>query len=325
MLKGNHRSSAPQLYKKHGKALVVLFILVVLVLLQQIEREPAPSLEAASIEPIISASTRNNDLLLHLQTREQQASMLQACPQSNRLQVSAEDMTMDDFIDRFFEVLRTVEKDVRPITWVLRNFEYLVNHHGALSKGSWTEFGVFEGSSLKQAFDLLKGSSFGDNIVMAGFDSFQGLPVKWRAGYDSGHFQDGDQYERVRKMFPPQVEIYKGWFQDTIGTFLKNHPNQPATLIHHDGDLFVSTAITFSLMNHRIVPGTLLCFDEIMGYPHFEQHEILSLFVWMKDRQATLCPIAVKGPLEKQKMFILSVDHEADKQSACFQVIQMEG
>ena len=67
--------------------------------------------------------------------------------------------------------------------------------------------------------------------VIAGFDSFDGLPEKWRGSFDQGAF--ATQYEKVRNSIPESVELYRGWFQDTIIDFKTNHADVPAAVIHH--------------------------------------------------------------------------------------------
>jgi hypothetical protein len=165
-------------------------------------------------------------------------------------------LTLPEFIDATLKALDLASKD---ITGDERPIDFLVKHYDefpSITNGFWAEFGVFYGSTLDMAHKgLVSQKTFGGTI--AGFDSFEGLPEKWRDGFDKGKFGENSRtFKQVRSKLPPEVELYKGWFQDTIPVFKDNHSGNPAALIHHDGDLFLSTTITLQLLDNRIKPGT---------------------------------------------------------------------
>jgi len=196
-----------------------------------------------------------------------------------------------------------------------------------LKSGFWAEFGVFTGGTIKYAAEqiLKEGGNF--EGVVAGFDSFQGLPEAWRPGFKAGRFGRGATlYDQVRDAVPDQVKLYKGWFQNTITQFKEEHPRMPAALIHHDGDLFLSTTITFQMLHDRIVPGTHMIFDELQGYPGYEKHEILAFYLWMVEHSETaaLCAMGKKGHFDVQEWITnSSIEHGAHEQSAWFQVLSI--
>ena len=84
---------------------------------------------------------------------------------------------------------------------------------GALSEGFWAEFGVYRGATLIQAHRHLKKPATGGlgettcrvNGTMAGFDSFEGLPEKWRDTHPLGTFREVDLYSRVRNDVPAGI------------------------------------------------------------------------------------------------------------------------
>ena len=278
----------------------------------------------------------------NLQTPREFATMQKACATPGRRLKLKFNETFDSFVQRTFDALNNALVGRRPIYHLLDNFAAVWEQHGGLKSGFWAEFGVFRGFSLNMTSDRLLNANKDKRVfkgVVAGFDSFAGLPVDWRNQFGAGKFGDDevDLYSRVKAMVSPDVELYKGWFQNTLPSFMSKHPNMPATFIHHDGDLFVSTAITFQLLAPRIVPGTIMCFDELQGYHGFEQHEILALFLWMFEYDAELCALAthseIKGELRiprapvkhgkrmnKEKYF----DSHADLQSSCFQVLSLK-
>jgi hypothetical protein len=254
----------------------------------------------------------------YLQTSAMKNARLQSCPTHLRLQTHL-DMTLPQFIDRTFESINQVVVNQKPIYYLAENANMIWKERGGLTNGFWAEFGVYNGRSLTSAFNKIE-QDLRATLVFAGFDSFDGLPTAWRAKFNEGTFKTS--YDAVRAEVPAVIELYKGWFQDTIGQFLIKHPDIPAAFIHHDGDLFVSTSITFSLLASRIFPGTIMCFDELVGYPAFEQHEILSLFLWMQEYHATLCPLGVKHAYNQTDR---NPDHDLppESQSVCFQVLSL--
>lgn len=130
----------------------------------------------------------------------------------------------------------------------------------ATVEGLIVEFGVFSGRSINRIAQNKPGPIYG-------FDSFEGLPEYWRDGYQKGAFARQDL-----PAVAPNVELIVGWFDRTLPKFLDDHPG-PASLIHVDCDLYSSTQTIFTQMRERIVPGTIILFDEYFNYPGWELHE----------------------------------------------------
>jgi len=293
--------------------------------------KPADSTDtAAAVTPssnpaaTFSASSKPYQHLSLQQGDISKASTLK-CPPSRTLQVAA-DSSFQDFIHCVLKALNQSSVDVtgneRPIVFLARNF----NQYCKICSGAWLEFGVFQGGTMKMAHDnLIQNNNFIG--ALAGFDSFEGLPEKWRDGFNAGRFgRDADFFDTVRATLPPRVELYKGWFQDTIPLFKRSHKNTPAALIHHDGDLFLSTTITLQLLMDRVVPGTQMIFDELVGYPGYEKHEILALWLWMVEHNVTLCAMGHQGTLDDLEAWQNAQKEVAPtKQSAWFQVMTIGG
>ncbi len=130
-------------------------------------------------------------------------------------------------------------------------------------EGLIMEFGVFDGASLAKIAASAK-----QNVH--GFDSFEGLPEDWT------HFQKKGRFSLSG--VPPQlsatrnVTLHKGWFEDTLPGFLTQHPG-PARFVHIDCDLYSSATTVLRLLTDRIVPGTVIVFDEYVNYPGWQEHE----------------------------------------------------
>jgi hypothetical protein len=271
----------------------------------------APRSENASASP-------TGEGLLHVQSEYQRSQMINACPSSHWISILP-GMNLTDFSHHVESKLLLHQIDegmVKPLLWLLQSMDEIWGKHAAIEKGFWAEFGVFSGDSLLASHTAIRNSSKFNPSAIAGFDSFVGLPEQWR-GFPAGFF--GTNFESVRAKLPQDVELYQGWFQNTIGTFLAKHPGVPASFIHHDGDLFISTTITFQLLDERIVPGTIMCFDELARYAGYEQHEMLALFLWMQQFRVKLCPLAILGDFGPG---VIPEVENAKCQSACFQVLE---
>lgn len=133
----------------------------------------------------------------------------------------------------------------------------------ALPGGLYCEFGVHSGSTINHIAARTSGTVYG-------FDSFEGLPEDWRPGVEKGNFKMS-ALPKVK----PNVELIKGWFNESLPAFLSTHPG-PCSFLHIDCDLYSSTHTIFELMGDRIQPGTVLDFDEFFNYPGWRKGEYLA-------------------------------------------------
>ena len=122
------------------------------------------------------------------------------------------------------------------------------------------EFGVFTGNTINHIAALVSGRIYG-------FDSFEGLPERWRDGYKKGAFTM-NMLPRVRS----NVTLVKGWFDQTLPPFIQQH-KESIGLLHIDCDLYSSTKIIFELLALQIHPGCVIVFDEYFNYPGWEEGE----------------------------------------------------
>jgi hypothetical protein len=124
------------------------------------------------------------------------------------------------------------------------------------------EFGVCDGVTISQLASLA-----GQQVH--GFDSFEGLPEDWTHFQKKGRFSRGG---RVPDLGLANVRLHKGWFDQSLPRFLAEH-GEAARLVHVDCDLYRSTNTVLTLLEPRIVPGTVIVFDEYLNYPGWQQHE----------------------------------------------------
>ncbi|MEO0413476.1 MAG: class I SAM-dependent methyltransferase [Verrucomicrobiota bacterium] len=123
------------------------------------------------------------------------------------------------------------------------------------------EFGVFKGTSITHIAKQVQ-------CPVYGFDSFEGLPEDWT------HFQRKGRFSLEGNLppVPPNVELFKGWFDDSLPPFLADHPGD-ARLIHIDCDIYSSTKTVLTELTPRIKSGTVIVFDEYFNYPGWQKHE----------------------------------------------------
>lgn len=129
------------------------------------------------------------------------------------------------------------------------------------------EFGVYTGTSI----NLIAKQR--PQAKVFGFDSFKGLPGDWRNGFPKAAFSLEGKLPAVE----PNVELVPGWFNETLPGFLAQHP-EPVSLLHVDCDMYSSSKTVLDAVAPRIVPGTVIVFDELVNYPEFAEHELKSLF-----------------------------------------------
>jgi len=132
----------------------------------------------------------------------------------------------------------------------------------APGEGLVLEFGVEKGASLRHLAGLRAGE-------VHGFDSFEGLPGDWGGTKEAaGAFSLRGRLPKV----PANAKLHVGWFDQTLPPFLAAHTGACA-LVHVDCDIYVSTVIIFEQLRARIVPGTVIVFDEYFNYPGWRAHE----------------------------------------------------
>jgi SAM-dependent methyltransferase len=123
------------------------------------------------------------------------------------------------------------------------------------------ELGVFQGATINHIARLTPEKVYG-------FDVFTGLPEAWRPGFQKGAFV----LDKLPQVLP-NVELVVGLFEKTLGPFIKDK-NADISFMHVDCDLYSATKTIFNELGHKIVPGTVIVFDEYFNYPGWREHEV---------------------------------------------------
>lgn len=163
---------------------------------------------------------------------------------------------------------------------VLSHFENLVYSISQRSvSGYCLEFGVHVGKSVKILAEYLK------NEYIYGFDSFEGLPEEWYFGKDK-HPQGTFALSTLPKV-PENVILIEGWFEESLPIWLETHSDK-VSFVHIDSDLYSSAKTVLSNLNSRIVPGTIILFDEYKDwgthrYTNWADGEYKACQEWLYD------------------------------------------
>jgi hypothetical protein len=139
------------------------------------------------------------------------------------------------------------------------------------------EFGVQTGTSINFFSSKLSNTFFG-------FDTFEGMPEEW-AGWnvEKGQFTMNGQFPKVNS----NVTLTKGLIQDTLPVFLDERKDKKIGFIHIDTDTYTPAKIVLQLCKSRLVPGSLILFDELHSYTSWKQHELKALHEELDESQYT--------------------------------------
>tara|TARA_B110000858_G_scaffold8167_2_gene8759 strand:+ start:2453 stop:3151 length:699 start_codon:yes stop_codon:yes gene_type:complete len=147
--------------------------------------------------------------------------------------------------------------------------------------GIFAQFGVYRGKTLKMLSKIC-----GNDCHIFAFDSFEGLPEKWRAGKTAsfeqkftkkGAFGMGGHVPRLGLK---NVAYSVGLFNQTLPSFFKSMSDKPASFLHIDGDLYVSARDVLCGFEEKnmLRNGTVIVFDELIGYPEYLAGELRAFF-----------------------------------------------
>ena len=168
-----------------------------------------------------------------------------------------------------------VTNNLNTVKAFLDRKEYLIpvlNQVDNSNAGQYLEFGVYKGDSINRISKALP------NKIIYGFDSFEGLPENWHSHMLKGRFNLNGDLPQVNE----NVRLIKGWFNETLPQFVKEHP-EPCAFIHIDCDLYSSTKTIFSELKNQIVSGTVIAFDEYFNYPGWQEGEYKAFMEFIQE------------------------------------------
>ena len=124
------------------------------------------------------------------------------------------------------------------------------------------EFGVFRGQTLSI---IAKGAS-----EVVGFDTFRGTDLPWRYDINMNHFDLKGAIPKV----PANAKLVIGKIEETLERFLDENP-APIRFVHIDTDVYAPCSFVLETLKKRkrLLPGTVIVFDEFWNYPGWKEHE----------------------------------------------------
>ena len=131
----------------------------------------------------------------------------------------------------------------------------------APADGLVIECGVYFGKSIRVLADEISRPIYG-------FDSFQGLPEDWKPGEPKGSYSTNGKMPAA----PNHVHFVQGWFEQQLPPFIERNP-QAISILHIDCDLYSSTKTVLEACRTSLKPGSIIIFDDLLGYPGWELHE----------------------------------------------------
>jgi hypothetical protein len=126
----------------------------------------------------------------------------------------------------------------------------------------YLEFGVYRGESLSWWLKRLSKP----NARFAGFDTFTGLPERWRRSEPLGAFNANGNLPDIKD---PRCSFEVGLFQDTLPGFIERNDLSGRLIVQLDADLYTSTLFVLTRLAPHLKSGDILFFDEF-SCPHDE-------------------------------------------------------
>jgi hypothetical protein len=177
------------------------------------------------------------------------------------------------------------------------------------SVGVIMEFGVRWGRDLAVLMALrsiYEPHNFGRKIL--GFDTFEGFP--------STHEKDGNapivtkgalnvtegsqdylaDVLSAHEMLAPRsnlkkFELVRGDVSKTLPEYLKQHPETIAALVYFDVDLYEPTAECLRALEHHVVKGTVIAFDELVNATYPGETRAFLECAWLRKYQPRRLPM----------------------------------
>lgn len=120
---------------------------------------------------------------------------------------------------------------------------------------SYLEFGVYRGESLFWWLNRINHPQ----SRFVGFDTFTGLPERWRATEPAGWFNTQGKIPDTKD---PRCSFEVGLFQDTLSQFVISNDLSRRLVINLDADMFTSTLFVLTTLGRYLKSGDILFFDE---------------------------------------------------------------
>ena len=166
-----------------------------------------------------------------------------------------------DFVSRHLEGCTYIRDQFR---YIESKRDHIISHLHQ-SSGSILDCGIWKGNTTRALARIFP------SIDIQAFDSLEGLPDDWVTSI-KGTFKLSEN-ELNELDLPQNCNFYKGWFSNTLPVWKSNESFETISLIRVDCDIYSSTKNIFDVVGDMMVEGTIIIFDELIGYMGWERHE----------------------------------------------------
>jgi hypothetical protein len=159
----------------------------------------------------------------------------------------------------------------------------LDNHQGGYY---YLEFGVHQGCSINQFSQHLQ------DIVIYGFDSFEGLNEDWKGTtMIKQHFSLDGVVPQLNSNCIPVI----GWIQDTLPTFISSNEDLRINFVHIDTDTYETARFILEHIKPFLIDKSILVFDELYNIPGWRIGEYRALTEIFNETEYQFLAFSING------------------------------
>lgn len=144
-------------------------------------------------------------------------------------------------------------------------FRLAATYAESLPRGSYAEFGVFDGHTFAIAFHALRNTC----ERFYAYDSYAGIRGAMES--ETGKYRDGDYFAnfetfvanmRLAKVDLKRVTCVRGSFQETLRKAPSEHQLGPVSVAHIDVDVYEPAKLALDYLSSVLQQGALVLFDD---------------------------------------------------------------
>lgn len=139
-------------------------------------------------------------------------------------------------------------------------YKWVIDHEQLTKPINYIEFGVAAGHSFKWWLEQNKDAE----SKFYGFDTFDGLPEDW-GPFKKGSFSNANELPVINDA---RGKFYKGLFQQTVPSFVKELDNSKRNVLMMDADLYSATLYALTSLAPYLKKGDIIFFDEFVVPTH---------------------------------------------------------
>ncbi|MCU0321108.1 MAG: class I SAM-dependent methyltransferase [Chitinophagaceae bacterium] len=139
-------------------------------------------------------------------------------------------------------------------------YKWVIDNEQLTQPINYIEFGVAAGHSFKWWLEQNKDTQ----SKFYGFDTFDGLPEDW-GPFKKGSFSNANELPVIND---DRGKFYKGLFQQTVPSFVKELDNTKRNVLMMDADLYSATLYALTSLAPYLKKGDIIFFDEFVVPTH---------------------------------------------------------